>query len=281
MIVRFGLDFDTLLAEIKETRFGKVTVGPEGLLSLLETQLGISLPKVSPFKRMVQYRLCLQQIDSPERFYHASFGVDPVAVSRTLLNWRDQLYCAGWNGAFPETASRRLKDLSHVEKEASVRVAPGRGQRLQSVIRALKDQKTGIEKIELIDPPSDYPCLWQKVLSHFKTETLFIDDRPPPERPASDLARLQRALESIPRKKAGHPAKSNGKMTAALWSWPHIHGPFRHGLCRNISRMPHPAGKSGSSAVIPATSWTKPLRPWMSPAAVLIRCPAFDRCPRH
>ncbi|MBW1779083.1 MAG: hypothetical protein JRJ54_16100, partial [Deltaproteobacteria bacterium] len=155
----------------------------------------------------VQYRLCLQEKDSPERFYHASFGVDPVAVSRTLLNWRDQLYCAGWNGAFPETASRRLKDLAHVEKEASVRVAPGRGQRLQSVIRALKDQKTGIEKIELIDPPFDYPYLWQKVFSRFKTEALFIDDRPPPERPATDLARLQRALESFPRKEGRAPGE--------------------------------------------------------------------------
>jgi hypothetical protein len=80
MIVRFGLSFDAGLPEIFETSIGRVTVGAAGLLSILETQLGLVIPRESQAKRLVHYRSCLLQSDSPRRFYHQSFHIDPFDI---------------------------------------------------------------------------------------------------------------------------------------------------------------------------------------------------------
>ncbi|MGB5618742.1 MAG: hypothetical protein WBM78_18000 [Desulfobacterales bacterium] len=100
MIVRFGLDFDTQLPDLVQNCLGHVTVGPAGLLSILETQLGLTILEVSAAKRLVQYHACLNRLDTTERFYHRSFEADALSVTRTLLGRRDQWYEAGWTGTF-------------------------------------------------------------------------------------------------------------------------------------------------------------------------------------
>ena len=96
MIVKFGLDLDRMLPEKPESRFGFVSAGPGAFLLILETQLGLATPSVSHALRVVQYRNYLQSCDSAKRFYHRSFDVDDLSVARTLLNWRDEWYMAGW-----------------------------------------------------------------------------------------------------------------------------------------------------------------------------------------
>lgn len=109
MIVRFGLELDRLLADISQTRLGYVTTGPVTFLSILETQLGLVASTKPPATRLVQYRACLKHFDSPKRFYHASFQIDDLSVARTLLNWRDEWYMAGWDGKFLEKSGKRLR----------------------------------------------------------------------------------------------------------------------------------------------------------------------------
>jgi ATP-dependent helicase/nuclease subunit B len=205
MIVRFGLGFDAELPEIPETSIGRVTVGAAGLLSILETQLGLVIPRESQAKRLVQYRSCLLQFDSPGRFYNQSFHADPFGVSKTLLSWRDQWYLAGWDGAFAKGIGKRLRDMANVELRACSEVAACAGQRLQAVSKALERRKTQIEKIELIDDMSDYPQLWQKILSHFKTVALNIDGKGPGAGKKSDLGGLQSALWAINQKEGTKP----------------------------------------------------------------------------
>jgi RecB family exonuclease len=205
MIVRFGLSFDAGLPEIFETSIGRVTVGAAGLLSIFETQLGLVVPRESQAKRLVQYRSCLLQSDSPRRFYHQSFQTDPFGVSKTLLSWRDQWYMAGWDGSFVKGVGKRLRDMADVEQRACSEVAPCVGQRLQAVLKALGSRKTQIEKIELIEAISDYPQLWQRILSHFKTVALNIDGQGPSTSKKSDLGRLQSALWAINQKEGTKP----------------------------------------------------------------------------
>ena len=87
MIVRFGLELDRLLPTKPQTSLGHVTAGPGAFLSILETQLGLPGSSMPPATRLVQYRACLHKCDSAKRFYHTSFHVDDLSVSRTLLNW--------------------------------------------------------------------------------------------------------------------------------------------------------------------------------------------------
>ncbi|MGV7225232.1 MAG: hypothetical protein ACQ9MH_27425 [Nitrospinales bacterium] len=151
MIVRFGLAQDGKIPERSETLIGHVSAGPQGFLSILETQLGLTVPNISPAVRMVQYHECLRKMDSPARFYHRSFEVDALAVARTLLGWRDIWYLAGWDGTNQTAASGRLQDIAEVETLAKGKVAPSTGERLQTVVRSLSSRKTGIKAVQLPD----------------------------------------------------------------------------------------------------------------------------------
>jgi RecB family exonuclease len=187
------------------TSFGRVTVGPIGLLSILETHLGLVLPRESQVKRLVQYRACLLYFDSPKRFYHESFQADPISVSKALLSWRDEWYQGAWDGTFAEGVGKRLSDMADVEQRACREVAPCVGQRLQMVLKALERRKTQIEKIELVDRISDHSQLWQKILSRFKTLELNIDGQGPGPVKKSDLGQLQTALLAINQKEGIKP----------------------------------------------------------------------------
>ena len=207
MIVRFGLELDRILPTEPQSRLGYVTAGPAAFLSLLETQLGLSAASLPPATRLVQYRACLNRFDSPERFYHDSFQEDDLSVARTLLNWRDEWYMAGWDGTFSKKVGKRLKDMAEVEAIACKEVSRSFGQRLQSVLVALKNRETQIEQIELVDALSDFSHLWQEVLSHFEVVEMNIDQRLSVAKPKSDLKKLQKALLDLNRKSGEKPKK--------------------------------------------------------------------------
>ena len=122
MLVKFGLHRGTLDPAPPRNSLGEVTVNPLGLLSILETDLGLPPVLAHPAEQLIAYRGCLADLDSPERFYHRSFAVDPVNVARTLMTWRAQWYEAGWAGTFPAGVSQRLQDMADIEALASDRV---------------------------------------------------------------------------------------------------------------------------------------------------------------
>ncbi len=114
--------------------------------------------------RLTEYRACLAQADHPSRFYHASFGVDPINVSRTLLHWRAVLHEHGWDGTFATDAPPRLRDLADVEALARARVPLDRGQRVQRATAALAQRRTQIDAVVLLDTVDELPPVWQALL---------------------------------------------------------------------------------------------------------------------
>lgn len=194
MLVRFGLHFDGLNPQPPKTASGAVTLGPAGLLSVLETHLGLPPQVEHPSVAALTYMQCLHDASSPDSFFHESLKVDPVSVARALLDWREQWYEAGWNGTFPEGRAARLADMGAVESLAKERVSLGRGQRLQRVAKTLDRRSTQIECVELHTPFNEFPKVWQEVLTALPCESA-------PEIPAhaagafgSDLARVQAKL---------------------------------------------------------------------------------------
>ncbi len=164
MLIRFGLHLDTTQPRRQLTALGDVTLGPLGLLDVLETQLGLAPVVATAADRLMEYRACLAQADAPARFYHASFGVDPINVSRTLLDWRATLHEYGWDGSFVATAPPRLRDLADVEALAHARVPLDRGQRVQRATAALADRRTQIDAIVLLDEVDELPPVWVALL---------------------------------------------------------------------------------------------------------------------
>ncbi len=74
------------------------TVGPLGLLNILETQLGLVRERPSQSERIVQYRDCLERCDRADRFFHRTFSTDELGTAATLLEWRDRWHLHGWTG---------------------------------------------------------------------------------------------------------------------------------------------------------------------------------------
>ena len=168
MHVRFGLHRDGLEPTLPRTAVGETTVGPQGFLSLLESDLGVAPVNSHPSEALELYRDCLAECDDWMRFYHASFDVDPVAVARTLNDWRQRWYLNGWDGTFPADVEQRLGDMASVENLAAQRVPPGIGQRLRRILELLDQQRVQVTDLELLDHPDDLPAMWRRVVERLE-----------------------------------------------------------------------------------------------------------------
>ena len=192
MRVRFGLHRDALEPSHTRTSVGEITVGPQGLLGLLESDLGIPSVAAHPSEAIAAYRDCLTECDDWVRFYHRSFDADPVGVARTLNDWRQQWYLHGWDGRFPDHAASRLGDMAAVESLAIERVPAGVGQRLRAILGLLDKRRTQIREVELLDAAEDLPPLWRRVLERFDCSTTRTGTGCAPS--YSDLGKLQALL---------------------------------------------------------------------------------------
>lgn len=190
--ITFGWHLDGQRPTSPRAALGESLLGPAGLLSLLETQLGLLANRPAPSERIMQYRDCLKQCDGPKRFYHRSFHTDDLGTAATLLAWRDHWHVHGWDGTAPLDAPARVRDLADVEKRAAGAVAPNVGQRLQAVHDALAVVTPDIAHIALLEPPDTLPLRWQHVLAALPTS----DPAPLMGQGTGFLGQLQQALEA-------------------------------------------------------------------------------------
>ncbi len=193
MIVRFGRHADGLDPSPPATVLGDIRLGPRGLLETLETDLGLPPVLDHAAAQLARYRSCLADANDFARFYHASFEVDPIGVSRELMRWREAWYEAGWDGSF-DGPDPRLVDMAAVESLARERALPCVGQRLARIARALQTRRTQIERLVLLDDPADLPLAWRRVVDTIGFEVHPGASPAPGAEPPSDLARLQATL---------------------------------------------------------------------------------------
>lgn len=202
-----GKGLETGVCSNPSSSLGRLTGDPTKLLFWLESQRGLELPEVSFTARMIPYLACLRQYDDGNRFYSNSLEQDEFGVARTLLQWRDTWYEAGWSGdGFGENASTRLLDMGTVEGTAATDVPLGRGQRAQRVLDALS--KTPLDvSVTLLDPAETFSKIWQELFSQLGavTDELQLDPQCQGE---SDLAVLQNLLVS--KREPGEKARLKG-----------------------------------------------------------------------
>ena len=88
MHIVFGLHLDGLQPRPSQTAAGTATLGPRGLIEVLETQLGLPAPDAHPSESAFVYLRCLREATSPQRFFHRSLEVDPVDMDQTRVPHR-------------------------------------------------------------------------------------------------------------------------------------------------------------------------------------------------
>ena len=205
MKITFGFHLDGEHGWRAVNRLGMPILGPLGLLDLLETRLGLLRAERTRAQRVTQYRECLKRCDTPDRFYHASFLIDPIGVAASLLSWRDEWYLHGWNGKFPSGASLRTADMAAVEEVALKLLFPSLGERLVKVAETLSLRQSKIETVELVDPIEAFPKRWREVLE--KLPVRSVRTYAPSADKQTVLGRVQIALNS-----AREGKRPNGKI---------------------------------------------------------------------
>ena len=234
MQITFGLFLDARQGPSPTNFFNSPIVGRLGFLSLLETYLGLSAPEASAARRVTIYSGLLRAHDNGSRFYSESLKVDSIGTAARLLAWRDEWRLGGWDGCANPEHPPRIQDLAAVENAALAALPPGEAERLHLVIHTLSASGPGpIKSVHLVDPPEDFPRLWQQVLDCLPE----VEVRLPEPQGAGQLREVQeRALTVLNGGSAGNLAvQTDGSVllvhtlaatTAEHWlSMQHAHMP--------------------------------------------------------
>lgn len=167
----------------------RITGGPEHLLRWLEDQLAQRMVPVPRTARIADYARALEEAGGES--YRGSSATDRWATAAELLERRDELSLAGWDGSDQDILPPLVRDLARVEESCTD--GAGTADRLRAIRDALdRGQTLPPHRIELDDPADGWPLAWQPVLEHLHTAPA------PPPAPAapsdSGLGRLQHRL---------------------------------------------------------------------------------------
>lgn len=221
MILTFGLALDDpSLPEAPVPNGGRRTLGPQGMLHLLESHLGMGgHPNNNDYLRIEQFRQALRRHleVAPEAFYRHSFEADQFATAAELLSRRDELLLAGWNFQ-GESLPHRLLCLAAIEalleEGRPTSLAPGFADRFMAVERQLQAGRPPIQRIFINEPESLLPAHWQRLFRYL--ETLGVQLKWRQEEKASDnqgdLAVLQRLIQQRDGNTARHALRGDGSL---------------------------------------------------------------------
>ena len=117
MIIHYSPLYDgEIFVNSQTPLMGVSYVGTQGLLRFLQLRAGVHREVKSPVEREAEYMLAMRGCVNGTTFAKA-FAVDALGVAGRLLQWRDRLLMAGWNGECTDATHKKLAALSLFEKE--------------------------------------------------------------------------------------------------------------------------------------------------------------------
>lgn len=173
MKITFGMNMDGSLWNTGSASMGEVKIGPGGMVGLLETRLGMTMPTVHPVRRINETMGRLDEVAAGRArdWFGKSYEVDAWSTARQLLAWRDQLVEAGWDGKTTLLGSPRLEAIACLE-QSQLPLFPGTGDRINRVLAALGECREGdalgLESICLVEPREFFPPVWGWILDRLE-----------------------------------------------------------------------------------------------------------------
>ncbi|WP_038250950.1 PD-(D/E)XK nuclease family protein [Ghiorsea bivora] len=182
MQIVFDMAYDQATApngvQAGQSSLGKLMVGSQGLLGVLETHLGLTSRETHHAMRIQGYMESMQAVvDKPEAsFFKRSLEADAWSSAKQFIDYRDELVLAGWDGCDLATQSAKLHALALVESVFPETLKKGLGDKLQSVLMALDHNPSlHIQTIELTEPLDALPFLIGQVLRKLQALGVCID----------------------------------------------------------------------------------------------------------
>src|ERR1700733_12936647 len=129
-------------------------------------------------------------------FFSESFTRDSYAVAETLLEWRDDLIEAGWDGLASADDTARIQDMAAVEARTGNRLSPGTSDRLRSILLELNSRSPNLDLLTVRDLQSHLPKLWRLICAKLgaRYEPVGFNPETNPTGETSDLGRIQSLL---------------------------------------------------------------------------------------
>ena len=197
MKITFDPSFDggawPLTAREGEAVFGEVTVGTNGLLRILESQLGLAAPAMD---RGLRIAAILDQVAATDGFWAESARTDLLSTAQRLLQITDHLGMAGWEGQGPTS---KLASLAKVAEAAPRGVAA----RIDEVQRRMATWPLDIDRLEIWDPVEHLPRKWLDLLEE-------LSKRVPTQRKNISAVAGSGDLEQV-RKSLASPGEARAK----------------------------------------------------------------------
>ncbi|OYV36839.1 MAG: hypothetical protein B7Z80_14465 [Rhodospirillales bacterium 20-64-7] len=136
------------------------TVGPLGFIDLLGQWMGVDTLVTPEAERIATTLAALRGLEGC--FWSASYKVDPWATARRVLDFRDALFLAGWDGIAGPDTPPRVADLATLPP-------PPAG--LPDVLRALSAAvlPASLPRVALLEPLDLWPPLWRHLLARLNT----------------------------------------------------------------------------------------------------------------
>ncbi len=184
-----------------EAAIGRLFIGIQGLLGLLETQLGLEAKSTHHANRIQEYMECMGTLrnQSAGSFFSSSFAADAWSSAKQMLAWRDELMLAGWDGRGIRASTPRLTALAAVENGLTgTAVRRGIGDRMTAVLNALTRRPTlAVEEILLRMPPEQFPARLQRLIAALEDCGVAIKfQAPEPAYSDGNLGAIKRAMLS-------------------------------------------------------------------------------------
>lgn len=226
MIIYFGLELDDLVyPQAKTTEGGVHYFGPQGLLYMLESHLGlIGHPADNEYLRVEQYRQALRwhlEVNQ-EAFFGASFKADQFATAIELLSRRDELLLSGWSFIEKAGMPDRLQCLAQIEasfhnpsgnSETQLYLSMGFADRFVAVLKKLETRSHPISEIFINEPLELLPKHFQDLFNQLeKTGAQKNWIKWPENRGDSDLNAFQERIRSEEKSKQKLVLKGDGSL---------------------------------------------------------------------
>ena len=158
---------------------GEEWVSPRRFVNLLLAAFGLPAEGGSRAERAARLVPAVKALPG---FWSASAEADPLGTARRLLEWRDQLAMAGWDGTGTEPRLRALGDLARS-------ATPGMPDHLRWIEEAAATRSSGLTELRLLVPRTDFEPLWQRVFAALERTGTRVVEHTIPIAPAhGDLA---------------------------------------------------------------------------------------------
>jgi ATP-dependent helicase/nuclease subunit B len=175
---------------------GAPVLGPQGLLDVLETGLGLSGPRVSEVERVASWQAKLEA-SGTRRFWTRSLEADSWSTARRVLQMRDDLIEAGWRGG-NGWREPRLADIAVAEAAGDV-MAAGLADRLSQLFTEADTRiPLFLSEIRLVEARAELSIGWRRLCDRLEALGVTIQPVASPRgaEGGSALSRAQRWITS-------------------------------------------------------------------------------------